>query len=81
MSNWDPQTPSENLNQPTYDLSFDYDIDPSHQGTISFQVAGINDADNVVIESLVAAVVASSDWGLNHGFRNWGSVQRLDDGI
>lgn len=81
MSNWDPQTPSENINQSTYELSFTYDIDASHQGTITFQVANINDVDSNVIESFVAAVASSADWDLNYGFRNWGVVQRLDDGF
>ena len=81
MSNWDPQTPFEFVHQPTYQMSFTYDIDPSHQGTISFKVENVWYADSTVIESLVAAIVASADWELSGGIRTWSTVQQLDDGF
>lgn len=80
MSNWDPQTPVEYINQSKYELSFNYDVDVSHQGSVSISIANLTDSDTTVIESLIAAIVADSDWELSYVFRNWEVTQRMDDG-
>lgn len=81
MANWDPQPPNESPYESIYSLTFTYNLDSAHGGTVQFSIEGITDPDNDVIESLVAGIVATTGWTFSTGFRSWKVGQRLDDSI
>lgn len=69
------------LNQGTYDLYFDYDIDPTHSENLKISIVSppiYDQEDTVVIESLIAAISAHADWDFTLGFRAVPTAQQIN---
>lgn len=74
-------TPGNLYGQAKYDLTFEYDIDIDHSGSFTVHFDAPPDADpendHTVVNSFIAAVSASSDWGFTGGFRGWSASQSI----
>lgn len=66
-------------NSGSYDLTFDYDIDPTHSGSLTISVPNPPDAneDTTVLEDLIAVLSAHADWDFAGGWRVWPTAQQI----
>lgn len=72
------ETPVQVEHMATAVLHFDYDIDPSHTGSLTLRLSEpYENNDEIPVGSLIDALSAHADWTFTGGGREWPTNQTI----